>query len=129
MYHFEFRPIRNSAKQWENFTPACEIQDEEKSFGISLDIPGLKQDEIEIEVKDNHLHISGERKDEGKAVRSEKRYGKFERVFTLPQNVNTDLIEARFENGVLDILLPKEEKSQAKKITINGLKKETETVN
>lgn len=143
MYNLELRPNRksfwpahsilereldkffDSFSKTENFlTPACEVVDEEKQYWISMDIPGLKKEDISIEVKENALHISGERKFEGKGekdnvLRSEKQYGKFSRVFTLPQNVNADMIEARFENGVLDIVLPKEEKSQARKITIS----------
>ena len=145
MYQFELKPSsRRNAwnsqfdkeveklfdvfSKTDTFAPACEILDEDKSFSISLDIPGLKQDEIEVEVKDNRLHITGERKDatgEGeKVLRSERRYGKFYRVFGLPQNVNTDAIEAKFENGVLDLIIPKEEKSQSKKISINSWNRE-----
>lgn len=141
MYHFELKPSRqghlwSTQSQWEKqlenffdglshsgrYTPACEIADEEDSFHISLDIPGLKPEEIEIEVKENHLHVNGVRKeasaDKSKVLRSERKYGKFARVFTLPINVNTDNIKAHFENGVLDIHLPKEEKFTSKKITI-----------
>lgn len=146
MYQFELRPFRknwNPALEWEKevekmfdgfktqhaFTPACEIIDEEKSYFISLDIPGLKKEDLDIEVKDNHLYISGERKNPERSekenlIRSERRYGKFSRVFTVPQNVNADSIMARFEDGVLEITLPKEEKTQAKKITISDWKKE-----
>lgn len=144
MYQFELKPhsSRPQYSSWEkelerffdvfsdnetHFAPACEIHDEEKMYTISLDIPGLRQEDIEIEVKDNHLHITGERKTEKKTeknnvLRSERRYGKFSRVFSLPQNVNSDAIEASFENGVLEVALPKEEKSQSKKIQISGWK-------
>ena len=135
MYQFELKPFRND---WEkevekifdtfsranSFSPACEIRDEEKNFLISIDVPGLSKEELEIEVKDNQLHVSGERKqksgtEKDTVLRSEKRFGKFSRAFSLPQNVNTEAIQARFENGVLEIAIPKEEKSQARKITIS----------
>lgn len=146
MYHFELKPSRktqwNPATQWEKelekffdvfsnneyqFAPACEIIDEEKSYSISLDVPGLRKEDIDIEVKDNHLHISGERKsqpktDKNSVLRTERRYGKFSRVFSLPQNVNSEAIMARFDNGVLELTLPKEEKSQTKKIQISDWK-------
>jgi HSP20 family protein len=133
MYHFELKPsqIDKEFKRFfdvfsnndYNFSPACEILDEEKFYSIGLDIPGLRQEDLDIEVKDNHLHISGERKVSTKTnkdniLRSERRYGKFSRVFSLPKNINADSIEARFENGVLEVILPKEEKSQTKKIQI-----------
>lgn len=143
MYHFELKPFGkwHPAMEWEKevervfgaktetYNPACEITDNEKAFFISLDVPGLKKDELEIEVKDNELTIKGERKsnratDKNTVVRTEKRYGKFQRVFTLAQNVNTEAIEASFENGVLEIVLPKEEKAQSKKIIISDWKKD-----
>lgn len=145
MYQFELKPSsRRSAwnsqldkevekffdvfSKNDTFAPACEILDEEKYFSISLDIPGLKQDEIDVEVRDNRLHVTGERKaskgaEGDKVLRSERRYGKFYRVFGLPQNVDANAIEAKFENGVLDLILPKEEKSQTKKIAINNWSK------
>jgi HSP20 family protein len=69
--------------------------------------------------------VTGERKtteSQDKILRSERKYGKFSRVFSLPQNINSDSIEAKFENGVLEITLPKEEKSTSKKISIAGWK-------
>lgn len=144
MYNLELRPNRRSF--WNNhsllekeldkffdnvnksetyYAPVCEIREEEKFFSISMDIPGIKKEDIDLQVKENELHVTGERKSESqsdKVLKSEKRYGKFSRVFTLPQTVNTDGIEARFENGVLEIVLPKEEKTQARKITISDWK-------
>lgn len=143
MYHFELKPFGkwHPAMEWEKevervfgtksetYIPASEITDNEKAVFISMDIPGLKKEELEIEVKDNELIVKGERKstrpaDKYTIVRTEKRYGKFYRVFTLAQNVKTDAIEASFENGVLEIILPKEEKSQPKKIIISDWKKD-----
>lgn len=122
MYNLELRPIRRHFLNTEfdklfetNFTPPYDVHDDEKHFSISLDIPGVKKDDINLEVKDNHLYVTGERK-------SERRGGKFSRVFTLPQNVNPDAIKATFENGVLELTLPKEEKAQARKITISDWK-------
>lgn len=109
----------------DNFAPACEVLDEEKSYLISLDVPGIRKEDIDLEFKDNHLIVTGERKDLGKKereniLRSERRYGRFSRVFSLPQNLDTDSIEATYENGVLNIHLPKEAKSQPRKIQINN---------
>lgn len=149
MYHFELKPFRrnlNPAQEFEKevekffdgfnrsentFAPACEIVDDEKAYTISIDIPGLKKEELDIEVKDNHLYISGERKYEATSekrnvVRTERRYGKLSRVFSIPQNVNSEGIQATFENGVLELTLPKEEKSQTKKITISDWRKQEE---
>lgn len=144
MFHLDLRnhkhPVWNT--EWEKevdklfdvfskqdfFAPACEILDGEKSYSVSLDMPGIKEEDIDIEVKDNHLSISAERKSESRTdkdnvLRTERRYGKYSRVFSLPQNVNPEAIEAKFTNGVLEVVLPKEEKSQSRKIAIGGAKK------
>jgi len=108
----------------ENFhAPACEITEEEKRYAVSVDVPGMREEDITIEVKDNHLYVSGERKYENKSeknnvLRTERKYGKFSRVFTLPQDVDAGGIEASFENGVLEMSIPKSEKAQARKISI-----------
>lgn len=116
----EFEHLFNFSRE-DQWSPATDIAEEEKFFSVSLDVPGIKKDDIEIEVRENRLFISGERKsgvDQDKMLRSERRYGKFSRIFTLPQDVNTDAIEARFEEGVLTVVLPKVEKAQPKKISI-----------
>lgn len=118
----EFEHLFNFARE-DQWSPAVEIAEEEKFFAVYLDVPGLKKEEIDIEIKDNRLFVAGERKasvDQEKVLRSERRYGKFSRIFTLPQDVNTDAVEARFEEGVLSVILPKVEKVQPKKITISS---------
>jgi HSP20 family protein len=150
MYNLELRPRRHfwnthsffekeldkllDTKTEEFYTPACEITETEKQYLVSMDIPGINKEDIGLEVKENQLYVTGKRKWESKSekdnvLRSERRYGKFSRVFTLPQNVNADMIEARFENGVLEILLPKEEKAQTRKISIMDKKADDTTVN
>ncbi len=104
--------------------PPCEIIDQEKSFAISLDVPGFRKDQIDIEVKERRLSITGSReevkREESETVlRQERKFGKFNRVFTLPDNIHEEGILAKFENGVLSITLPKTEKSPARKVTIN----------
>jgi HSP20 family protein len=144
MYHYELKPHRINIgsvadlekevqRLFDGFSrpvsellPLCEILDQEKAFSIRMDIPGVKKEELEIEVKNNQLYVRGERKslansDEAQLLRAEIRYGKFQRIFSVPQNVNGDMIKARFENGVLELILPKEEKSQARKISISNL--------
>jgi HSP20 family protein len=116
----EFEHLFNFSRE-DQWSPTVEIREEEKFFAVSVDVPGLKKEEIEIEIKDNRLVVSGERKrtpDPEKILRSERRYGKFSRIFTLPQDVDTEAIEARFEDGVLSVVLPKLEKMRPKKITI-----------
>lgn len=112
------------------FAPACEIVDNEKFYSIALDMPGIKEEDIDLEVKENKLTISAERKlvreEKDNVLRSERHYGSYARVFSLPQDVKADSIEAKFENGVLEVVLPKEEKAQPRKIAINGNVKKPE---
>ncbi len=117
----EFEHLFNFSRE-DQWSPAVDIVEEEKFFSVSMDVPGLKKENIDLEVKENRLFVSGERKinvDQERLLRSERRYGKFSRIFTLPQDVNTDAIEARFEEGVLTVTLPKVEKVQPKKINIS----------
>ncbi len=105
------------------FFPALEISEDEKNFIVSVELPGVKEDDIDVRIKDNMLIISGEKKqEEAKEGQTfylvERRYGKFERVINLPTNVDVDNVEAKFENGILTLTLPKKPKDEGKKIQI-----------
>ncbi len=145
MYHLELKPFRRSLSQtWEkdierlidrtagvaHFVPACEVREEETAYVIGVDLPGVVEEDLTMEVKDNQLHLSGERKSQAptekvQVLRSEVRLGKFARVFTLPQNVRAEGIVANFEHGVLTLVLPKEEKTRPMKITLSDRKNPT----
>ncbi len=94
------------------FVPAVNTREGDKAYYIEVDLPGVKKEDIKIDVHDNILTVSGERKikEERKDddfYRVESLYGKFERSFTLPDDVDSDKIEAKDENGVLLITIPK----------------------
>lgn len=104
-----------------DFTPSVDIAETDTSFEVQLHIPGIKKSEVDISVESDQLTISGERKFENE--KSEKNfhsresyYGKFSRSFTLPDIVNVDKINAKQEDGVLTITLPKDEKKTSKKL-------------
>ncbi len=106
------------------WAPAVNEKEDDKAYYVEVDLPGVKKDDINVEVKDNILTISGERKfkkeekDEG-YIRTESFFGKFERRFTLPSDADAQKIEAKAEDGVLYITIPKiEEKENTKKIEI-----------
>ncbi len=107
-----------------NFQPSCDVNETKDHYLISFDMPGVKKEDIKIEVRDNELVISGERQrhlkqEEGEAsIRHERMYGQFERAFTLPTTVAADKIEAHYENGVLNVALPKAEATKARTIQI-----------
>jgi HSP20 family protein len=101
------------------FTPACDVDETESHYLVTFDLPGLKKEDVKIDLRDNQLTISGERKGEMKGrVSSERYYGSFCRSFVLPPNINSEKVEANYENGVLQVALPKTAVSVGKEIPI-----------
>ena len=102
-----------------SFVPKVDIIEDEKAFEIHLAVPGMSKEDFKIDLKDNQLTVSGERKFkngvEEKNYRSvETQYGAFSRIFVLPENVNAERIEARYNNGILELVVPKDEKKLLK---------------
>lgn len=109
------------------FRPPAEVAEYKEHYLMSFDLPGIRKEDIKIEMKENVLSITGERKQltdtEGpKAQIFERQYGYFHRSFTLPTTVSEEKIEAHYENGVLSLYLPKTPAAQAKMIEINSEK-------
>lgn len=107
----------------ENFLPPVDILENEHNITIQAEIPGVKQEDLNITLENNVLTITGERKFEHEEKkenfhRMERRFGKFTRSFTLPASVDAEKVNANFENGLLNITLPKREEFKAKQITI-----------
>jgi HSP20 family protein len=105
------------------FRPTVDIYEEEKSFQVKADLAGVKPEDIKIELNNNVLTVSGERKlekeDEKNGYRRVERcYGNFSRSFTLPENVESEGIDANFENGVLSVTLPKRAESLPREIAV-----------
>lgn len=99
------------------FTPRVDVLEKENQFEVHVALPGLKKEEINVDVEQNVLTISGERKlknesKEDKYHMVENFYGKFSRAFTLPENVDATKIDAQFTDGILALALPKAEKKQ-----------------
>ena len=109
-----------------NFQPSCDIKETKDHYLVSFDMPGVKKDDIKIEVQNNQLIISGERRYEAKdesdesTIRHERSYGRFERTFELPTTINPDKIEAHYEDGVLDVALPKGQNAKARTIEVQS---------
>lgn len=106
-----------------SFSPATEIVESEDKFSMSMDLPGMSKENVKIEINDGALLVSGERKRESKSEtekvqRIEKSYGFFKRSFVLPKTVDPEKVEAKFENGVLELNLPKTKLAAVKKIEI-----------
>ncbi|MEE8399353.1 MAG: Hsp20/alpha crystallin family protein [Desulfobacterales bacterium] len=104
--------------------PVVDIYEDEGAFVVTAEIPGVDKKDIEIDVKDRVLTLRGERlsdraSKEDTYYRRERSYGKFERTFSLPENVNADTIEASFKDGVLKLEIPKPEEIKPKSITVH----------
>jgi HSP20 family protein len=106
-----------------SWVPPVDIYETEDAIVLSAELPGMKREDMLVEVQDNTLTIKGERKfereNEAKNYsRIERSYGVFQRVFTLPHLVQLDKIKARYEHGILEITLPKAEESKTKHIKV-----------
>jgi HSP20 family protein len=106
------------------WTPAVDVFDRQDEIVLNVELPGLTAEDIDIEVDDNVLTIRGERTfdetvEEGRYYRVERQYGQFSRSLTLPQNgVKADAIAATFDNGVLEVRVPKAEEVKPRKIAV-----------
>ncbi len=101
------------------FMPTVNTREDEKSYTVEVDLPGIKKEDIKVNIdpENNTLTISGERKFKNEVKKDdyytlESNYGKFLRTFTLPENVNVEQIDAKSEDGVLNLTLPKIKKEQ-----------------
>lgn len=117
----EQAPVRRTTGIW---NPAVDIRATETSTLISTDLPGVKKEEISINVEENTLILAGERKEElavekDKYYRKERYFGKFKREFTLPSSIDHEKISADFKDGVLTIEIPKPEEQKPKSIAIH----------
>lgn len=107
-----------------DFIPQCDIRETPKKFFVRFDVPGMKKEDIKIELEANCLTVSGERKEE-KEEKDEKRhyvesyYGSFSRSFTLPSAVSDKDVDAEYKNGVLTVKVNKKEESRPKAIAIH----------
>ncbi|MFO7888819.1 MAG: Hsp20/alpha crystallin family protein [bacterium] len=104
--------------------PNVDIIDNEDSYELKAELPGLKKKDIDISVEDGILKLKGEKKTEDEKKEKnyhlrESYYGKFERSFRLPRDVEHDKIKAEFNDGVLDIQIPKSEKAKPKQISVS----------
>ncbi len=96
---------------------------------LTAELPGMIEDDVHLEIENNILTIRGEKREEreeGDEKRSfhvwERRYGSFQRAFTLPKSVTTDKIKANFDNGILTVRMPKAAKAKSRTIEIKGTK-------
>jgi len=114
-----------SSEQKKDFfwRPLVDVKENDRDISVHAELPGVKKEDLKIELKDDVLSISGERKQEKKEQnekyqRIERTYGKFMRSFGVPAGLREDQINANFKDGVLEIRFPKPKEELPKKIAI-----------
>ena len=117
------RPLKagNGGSLW---APAVDIVDEKDQIKVKAELPGMKREEIEVNLENDILTIKGEKKEEKEIkekdfVRSERYYGAFHRSFSLPASVDASKVNASYKDGVLEITLPKKEGAKPKQIKVD----------
>ena len=109
------------------WAPAVDVRETNDELQVTAELPGLAPQDVNVTVENGVLTISGEKKQEVREGTEdsnyylyERRYGRFERSFSLPRTVNADQVKARFDNGVLTIALPKAEAAKPRKVQIES---------
>ncbi len=118
-------PSRNTLTNVNGFTPSVNTREDKHAYHVEADLPGVKKEDIHVDVKDNILTISGERKTKNEVTEKdyhkiESFYGKFQRSFTLPADADADNIDANSKNGMLEVMIPKSKNAEqeTKKIEV-----------
>jgi HSP20 family protein len=117
---FEGRAANSTARRW---IPAMDLVETDDHLVLRGDLPGMTEDDVDIEIKDNILTVSGERKSEREDKsegyhRVERAFGTFSRSLTLPAGVDADKVEAHFDNGVLEVRIPKPAEAKPTRVQI-----------
>jgi HSP20 family protein len=112
----------NVARRW---MPAMDLLETDEHFVLRADLPGMSEDDVKIELEDGTLTLSGERNAEHETkgegyYRVERAFGTFSRSLSLPKGVDADGVTARFDNGVLEVRIPKPEERKPRRIEIGG---------
>ena len=118
-----FRDLSEGAQH--GWIPSVDLVRKEDALVLRADIPGIKPDDVEIEVEDDILTVSGEHREEKEEkkehyMRRERRYGSFSRSMVLPKGVQADDIEAKCEDGVLEVTIPVPKGEEKQKIEVKS---------
>jgi len=117
--------LEGNGKQTQTWVPTLDVWESETEVVYAFDLPGIPQDKIEVEVEDGALTVSAERErseeiSNERFHRFERRFGSFSRTVGLPQGVSEDDIKASYQDGVLQIHVPKPEQPKPKRIQVGG---------
>lgn len=103
--------------------PPVDIVETEHAYEVRAELPGIAKEDVQLSLENNILTLSGERKfekdvEKGNFHRIERAYGTFNRSFTLPARVSTERVEAKYDNGLLTVVIPKAEEAKPRRIEI-----------
>ena len=101
--------------------PLVNVCEDDQNYYVDINVPGVEKDAIDLTLTDKSLVIKGERAvEEGKYFRQERLAGVFQRIVAIPDPVDREKVSAKYKNGVLEVVLPKSESIQPKKISIES---------
>jgi len=126
------RPLWRLPVEEKGWMPVVDVFEKEDRFVVKAELPGMKEEDIDVSVVGDTLSIKGEKKTETEIkeedyYRCERSYGSFYRSIPIPSNVDANKIEASFEDGILEVALPKSAKVKPKKIAVSAKKKATKS--
>lgn len=126
---FRWDPFREMVPLWpseeQNFMPSFEVKENKESYVFKGDVPGVKEQDLEITLTGNRLSVSGKRDAEHQEKTDtffvyERNYGAFTRSFTLPEGVDGEKVRAELKDGVLTLMIPKKPEVLPKKIQVKS---------
>jgi HSP20 family protein len=117
---FDQPAANGTARRW---TPAMDLVETGETYVLRADLPGLSESDVDVQLQDNVLTISGERRGDHEPreqgyYRLERAFGAFSRSLTLPEGVNPDGVQAHFDRGVLEVTIPKPEQKKPRQVQI-----------
>jgi HSP20 family protein len=123
----EFQRLFNTLfdqSESQRWVPAMDLVEHDDHFTLRADLPGLSEQDVNIEIRDAALTVSGERSAEHEQrergwYRLERQFGKFSRTLTLPEGVDADAVKASFDRGVLEVTIPKPEERKPRRVSIS----------
>lgn len=120
LFDLKLHRVGHDAQMW---APAVDIVDEKDQIRVKADIPGMKREDIEVNVENDMLTIRGKKKEEKETkekdvLRCERYYGSFQRSLSLPASFNASKVNAVYKDGVLEITLPKKEGAKPKQMKV-----------
>jgi HSP20 family protein len=121
---FFLRPMRFEQQQQEPVRLKLDVKEDDKAYTVQAEVPGVKKEDIRVSIDGNQVAISAEvkrqkeEKQGEKVLRIERQYGKVYRAFALPQDVDQEKAQAKYENGVLELTLPKKAAASTRTLAV-----------